>query len=326
MFRLSPKKSRNNPPLSASLKSSLASWTSTSSSSEAAPVEMSKMSETEAVAGAETSAPATPTKGYRGYDAGYDAGYNLKEGSLSAPATPTHVLGSTPPPAPPSTPTSAVAAALRRTSSPTVEFGRKVRRASLSLSNNLSNNLNSLTSTTTYSMISSFWAGVTIVTLFTFVATLFAIVYLNYTTPSTQIDLIGTSVNHMLTVHSPAATAEVRLLSGFDKDKTVGLRVTSGQQVELYRQLELRRAMQPLLAVDYGGVARFREDVKVAKSVSAKGLYATTDGVHFPDGSVMTTAAATAVGMVATCGGCAVGSVWLVVLLVAAVVWALVRR
>lgn len=35
---------------------------------------------------------------------------------------------------------------------------------------------------------------------------------------------------------------------------------------------------------------------------------------------------ATAVGMVATCGGCAVGSVWLVVLVVAAVVWALVRR
>lgn len=35
---------------------------------------------------------------------------------------------------------------------------------------------------------------------------------------------------------------------------------------------------------------------------------------------------ATAVGMVATCGGCAVGSVWLVVLVIAAVVWALVRR
>lgn len=35
---------------------------------------------------------------------------------------------------------------------------------------------------------------------------------------------------------------------------------------------------------------------------------------------------ATAVGMVASCGGCAVGSVWLGVLVVAAVVYALVRR
>ncbi len=169
-----------------------------------------------------------------------------------------------------------------------------LRRLSISAGENIS-------ASVAYSVewISSFWVVVTIVTLFTFGFTLFAIIYLNYNEirhPG-QVELIGTSVNHVLTIHSSSASAELKLLSGFDKGETVALSLDPEGNVGLYRQSELDDDQPPLLEISRSGTTEIREDLITKKSVMAGALYAENDGIHFPDGSVMTTAAETSVGI-----------------------------
>jgi len=67
--------------------------------------------------------------------------------------------------------------------------------------------------------------------------------------------------------------------------------------VELYREHEDENLLEPMFGVEYNGKVRVREDFVSGKTVMGTGLYATGDGFHFPDGSVMTTAAASAVGV-----------------------------
>ncbi|GMI14315.1 hypothetical protein TrVE_jg2173 [Triparma verrucosa] len=166
----------------------------------------------------------------------------------------------------------------------------------------------------TYSVefVSSFWFVVTTITLFTFMFTLFSLVWLNYNEVQHpgQIDLVGTSVSHALTIHSSSTNpSELRFLTGFDRNELMGFRLEEGGEFEMYRAGEEAEEedgkeergysykADPIFKIDRVGTAVWREDLISKKSLHGAGLYASHDGFHFPDGSVMTTAAETSVGM-----------------------------
>ena len=151
-----------------------------------------------------------------------------------------------------------------------------------------------------FEYVSSFWFAVTLITILVFVLTLTAIIYLNYTAiqhPEAGVELVGTSVNHALTIHSSNSDAELRFLTGFDKSEIVGMRVDDQGSLEMFRNSDDVDDLPPIMMVNHAGTVSLREDVESDKVFRAKGLHATSDGVHFPDGSVMTSAAKTAVGM-----------------------------
>ena len=183
----------------------------------------------------------------------------------------------------------------RRLSSASIEGVNSIRRRAASTASLVGDTLN-------YGVefVSSFWFVVTTLTLFTGMFTMFALVYLNYNEVQHpgQVDLLGTSVSHALTIHSSSSSpAELRFLTGFAKTEMVGFRVDEDGVFEMYRAMEEEQDKPPIVAVDRKGGWRYREDVVSDNAVHGKGLYASHDGFHFPDGSVMTTAAETSIGI-----------------------------
>ena len=151
-----------------------------------------------------------------------------------------------------------------------------------------------------YTYISSFWFIVTLVTIICFAFTLFSIVYLNYAEfqhPGSGQELVGTSVNHALTIHSVNNPSELRFLSGFDRRNTFGMRVDEDGVFDMFRVAEDEDGALPVMTLATSGSLIVREDLSSRKTVSAPRLKSTSEGVTFPDGSVMTTAADTAVGV-----------------------------
>ena len=139
-----------------------------------------------------------------------------------------------------------------------------------------------------------FWCSVTAWTTLAFVVFVFGIVYLNVSDLSTipQVELIGMSVNHALTVFSNNGNkAEIRMLSGTDKSQAMGFRVDSHGELSLFKVADDLDSLPEILTVGEGG------DIDVRESLSAGMLVSTTDGIRFPDGSVMTTAADVSVGL-----------------------------
>jgi len=184
---------------------------------------------------------------------------------------------------------------LRRLSSVSIEGVNSIRRRAASTASYVGDAVG-------YGVefVSGFWFVVTTLTLFTGMFTMFALVYLNYNEVQHpgQVDLVGTSVSHALTIHSSSSSpAELRFLTGFSKDETVGFRLDEDGGFEMYRAFEEELDKPTIVTVDKGGGWRYREDVVSDKAVHGKGLYASHDGFHFPDGSVMTTAAETSVGL-----------------------------
>ncbi|GMH62805.1 hypothetical protein TrRE_jg13501, partial [Triparma retinervis] len=151
-----------------------------------------------------------------------------------------------------------------------------------------------------YTYISSFWFIVTLVTMLSFAFTLFAIVYLNYAEfqhPGSGQELVGTSVNHALTIHSVNNPSELRFLTGFDRQNTFGMRVDEDGVFDMFRVAEDEGGVFPAVTLETSGNLVVREEFTSRKTVSAPRLKSTSEGVIFPDGSVMTTAADTAVGV-----------------------------
>jgi len=139
------------------------------------------------------------------------------------------------------------------------------------------------------------------VTLLSFIFTLFAIIYLNYNEiqhPGSSVELVGTSITHALTIHSANSPSELRFLTGFDKQKTFGMRVDEEGGFEMFRAAEdLIDTIPAVRMTSEEGAFVVRDDLASMKMVSAPRLKSTSEGVIFPDGSVMTTAAETAIGV-----------------------------
>ena len=138
-------------------------------------------------------------------------------------------------------------------------------------------------------------------TLLSFIFTLFAIIYLNYNEiqhPGSSVELVGTSITHALTIHSANSPSELRFLTGFDKQKTFGMRVDEEGGFEMFRAAEdLIDTIPAVRMTSEEGAFVVRDDLASMKMVSAPRLKSTSEGVIFPDGSVMTTAAETAIGV-----------------------------